>query len=362
MPERAPTTQKKLFSVLTFVASLWAGFAPLADGETNQLATGAAPKSRVVLAQDSAAMTGFKADAGKVRALVSAGIRALTGTADDAAAWRCFVSSNDVVGIKIATQAAPLHATKREVVDAIAVGLSAAGVAATNIIVWDRDASKMRQAGFEPGDPRPDRPYRVSAVVPDTGWDDMAYYESKLIGKLIWGDLLFGRVDERLSTRSHYPKVLTQRITKLIDVPVLQDHEACGVWGCVYNVSLGMVDNTRRFESLGQRGDPMCAEIGGAPLVRDKLVLHVLDALIGGYAGGPAFKPQYSWAPGALYFSRDPASVDTLAVELLEAKRREAQVPAIGPAANHVVTAARYGLGVSDRKEIELLVVKPPSQ
>lgn len=322
---------------------------------TNQLATGAAPKSLVVLARDTSAVKGLDVDAAKVHALVSVGIRAVTGKGDDAAAWRSLVSSNDVVGIKIATQAAPLLATRRAVVDAIAEGLRAAGVPATNIIVWGRDATQMRAAGF--GETAP--AYRVLAVLSDTGWDENAYYESSLVGKLIWGDLMFGKVDERLHTRSHYPKLLTRTVTKLINVPVLQDHEACGLWGCLYNLSLGAVDNTRRFESFGQRGDPMIPEIFGAALVRDKVVLHVLDALIGGFAGGPMYQPQYTLRPGALLFSRDPVAVDAIILEWLETKRRAANVPAIGPTGSHVMTAAKFGLGQAERARIDLVEVAP---
>ena len=148
------------------------------------------------------------------------------------------------------------------------------------------------------------------------------------------------RSGEDISKRSHLPKLVTQTITKLINVPVLQDHDVCGLSGCLYNLSLGMVDNMRRFEMPGQHGDPMIAEICAMPPVRGKLVLNIMDGLIAGYAGGPGFKPQYSWNYGALYFSTDPVAIDSLCVEALDAKRREAKVPPIGSLASHIATAA----------------------
>jgi uncharacterized protein (DUF362 family) len=313
-------------------------------------------KSRVVLVRDASAVRGFDVDAAKVRAMVSSGIKSLTGQSDDAAAWRTFVSSNDVVGIKIATQAGPLQATRRALVTAIAQGLTRAGVVATNIVVWDRDPAKLAAAGYMDADKTF---FRACGVIGDTGWDANTFYENKLVGALIWGDLYFGKEDTGLSTRTHLPKILTQTITKLINVPVLLDHDPCGLSGCLYNLSLMAADNSRRFETNNQRGDPYIAEICALPAIRDKLVLNVMDGLIGGYAGGPSFKPQYSWNYGGLYFSRDPVAIDSLCLQLLEVKRRETKIPAIGSLASHITTAARFGLGQSDTNKIELIEAKP---
>ncbi|MGD0016724.1 MAG: DUF362 domain-containing protein [Verrucomicrobiia bacterium] len=331
-------------------------------------ATNTVSESRVVLAQDSSAVHSFDVDAVKVRRLVATGIKSLTSQRDEMTAWATLVSSNDVVGIKIDTQLAPLHTTHRAVVEAIADGLRAAGVAATNIIVWDRDASKMTAAGFMTVGQTPSLPrgaaargspsFRSLAVSPD-GWDATAFYAHRVVGRLVWGDLLFGKVESDIDTRSHLPLVLTKIVTKFINVPVLHDHDTCGMAGCLYNMSVGAVDNQRRFETPGQRNDSAIADICALPQVRDKLVLNVMDGLVGGYAGGAAFKPQYSWNYGGLFFSRDPVAVDTVVLELLEAKRREANVSAIGSLASHITAAGRLGLGQSDRAKIELITASP---
>jgi uncharacterized protein (DUF362 family) len=325
-------------------------------GDTNETV---APKtkSRVILARDATAISGFSVDSNKVQAIISAGIKALTDEKEEAAAWRHFVSSNDVVGIKISTQSGPLQSTRRAVVDAIAGGLRAAGVSGTNIYAFDRDPLQMRVAGYLA---ETTSLYQVRAIISDSGWDPAVYFQNNLAGKLIWGDLLFGKQEgDDISKRSHLPKLVTQTITKLINVPVLQDHDVCGLAGCLYNLSLGMVDNTRRFEMPGQHGDPMIAEICAMQPVRGKLVLNITDGLIAGYAGGPSFKPQYAWDYGALYFSADPVAVDSLCIEALDAKRRSAKVPPIGSLAAHVATAARLGLGMSQTNQIELIDVKP---
>ena len=201
---------------------------------------------------------------------------------------------------------------------------------------------------------------REVSIVDGSGWDPAVYYENSLAGKLIWGDLLFGKDStEDISKRSHLPKLVTGPITKLINVPVLQDHDICGLDGCLYNLSFGMVDNMRRFETPGQHGDPMIAEICAMEPVRRKLVLNIMDGLVAGYAGGPTFRPHYSWRYGALYLSADPVAVDSLCVSALDAKRREAKVPAIGSIASHIATSARLGLGQNEHAKIELIEAKP---
>jgi hypothetical protein len=317
-----------------------------------------ADKSRVVLVRDGNATDAIKNDAPRVQAMLGQAIQKLTGQRDEAAAWRVLVSSNDVVGIKINTQAAPLSGTHRGVVEAVARGLLAAGVAATNIVVWDRDPIKLRAAGYDISGSTTARPYRVMATAPD-GWDPAIFYENKFVGRIIWGDWAFNRGEDDLSTRSHLPKLLTQTITKLINIPALQDHEAAGVAGCLYNVSLGMVDNNRRFDQYPLRSDPMIPEVYSLPAVRGKLVLNIMDALVPGYAGGPAFKPRYSWPYGGLYLSRDPVAIDTLCRALLDAKRREAQLPSIVTTASHIDTAGRAGLGQAQREQIDLIEIAP---
>jgi hypothetical protein len=314
-------------------------------------------KSRVVLVRDPSAVNNYSVDAAKVQALVATGIRSLTGESNEAAAWRHFASSNDVVGIKISSQCGPLQSTRRAVVEAIGSGLRAAGVSPTNLYVFDRDPIQMQAAGYRLSSGT--NSTQVVSVIDGTGWDGNVYFQNNLAGKLIWGDLLFGKADDVLSKRSHLPKLVTGTITRLINIPVLQDNDACGLAGCLYNLSLGMVDNTRRFETLGQRGDPMIAEICAMPQLRDKLVLNIMDGLIAGFAGGPGFKPQYSWSDGALYFSTDPVAVDSLCLDAIDARRREDKITLAAPRAVYIAAANHIGLGQSDRARIDLVEIKP---
>jgi hypothetical protein len=299
----------------------------------------AAQKSRVVLVRDASAVTGFTIDDEKVREMVAKGVENLTGADTEAAAWAQFVSANDVVAVKIAPY------VNTETVKAVVEGLKLAGVSEENIIVWDKRRTHAAQ-NF--------------ATVPDAGWDQDVFYEDRVVGKLIWGDLLFGRRDAEgggtLSTRSHLTKIVTQCATKIINIASLRDHSDIGVSGCLQSLALGSVDNSRRFELAGS--DVAVGEILLLPPIRDKVALHIMDGLIAQFAGGPTFRAQFSWPFGGIFFSRDAVAIDSLALELLESKRKEAKIPPIGSVA-HINEASRLGLGKSSRDAIEFVEIVP---
>lgn len=340
----ASVSQMKLKSLAILVLAASTGLAGLQAADTN----------RVVAVTDPAAVNLLEVAPDRVPPMVRAGLCALTGAATETEAWSALVAATDVVGIKVNTAAAPLQATRPAVVNALVDGLLAAGVASTNIVVWDLNAINLRRAGFQSNDR-----YQVRAVMGDSGWNADRYHESDIVGKLIWGDLLYGQTEDAVSTRSHFPKLLTQTITKLINVPVLQDHETYGISGCLYNLTVGAVDNSRRFAYGVPPGLPDIPLIAAHAEIRDKTILHVMDALIAGYAGGPSFKPRYSWAPATLYFSRDPVAIDGLCLGLLESQRAAARIPALDKRALHVVASGRAGLGQADTNQVAIVRVNP---
>jgi uncharacterized protein (DUF362 family) len=301
--------------------------------------------STVVVVQATQAVDGLRVNSNRVTALLNRGIMTLTGTTSPRDAWRQFASSNDVVGIKITAEPGPLLATHRPLIEAIVNGIRATGVPAANIHVFDHDPTKIREAGMDG---------LATAIINGTGWDADSFYTQNLVGKLIWGDLLFQKADDDLSTQSHLPRVL-RRCTKLINVAVLRDHDATGIAGCLHNLSLGMVDNTRRFEIAGPPTDRAIAEINALPAVRQKAVLHVLDALTVAYTGNGTLKARYSTPAGILFLGTDPVAVDTLGLELLDAQRKENGLPTAAEHATHIAVAARVGLGQANRDQIQVL-------
>jgi hypothetical protein len=306
----------------------------------------------VVIATDPEAIRAFDPDSRRVRQLLDRGVLALTGQAQLADAWRTFAGSGDVVGIRIVARGGPIASVRKDVVHGIVAGLRAAGVPEANIIVWDKYQSDLRDAGYTISDST--NALRVVGVVPGVGFDPEVTYRFPYAGKLIWGDLQFG-AGEDISAHSHLTRIVTRQITKLINVAVLCHHSEVGLSGCLYNLAVGSVDNTRRFQNDAIACESAVPDINALPALRDKAVLHVVDGLLGQYALGPTFHPQSTWHHGAIYLSADPVALDAVALDEIESQRRRVGLPSIAARARYLPAAAEDGLGRAKREEIELV-------
>jgi hypothetical protein len=361
------------------------------DVRSETVAANVKPSSRVVLIERPSAVQEFQVDKPTVKGMFSRALLALTKQTEAAAAWKHLgIVPSDVVGIKITTSGGPLLSTHRALLEEIMSGLRAAGVDPANMILWDKLDDDMIGAGYalSEGD---GQQARVRCVVPQTGFDPKQFYVNEIMGRLIWGDYLFvgdrptkedllkqaqqavaraekggdpneteavKPANDQISNKSFIAKLVTQTFTKIINVPVLTDHKSFGINGCLSSLAMGSVDNMRRFQQEDIWGEPAILEVLDRDVFRKKVVLHVLDALVAEYAGGPNFNPQFTQRPGALYVSRDPVAIDTLVLPRLEQWREEGLVPPIGERGRHVKEAANYDLGETNLKKIELIQIK----
>ncbi|MEP6937642.1 MAG: DUF362 domain-containing protein [Chthoniobacterales bacterium] len=288
---------------------------------------------------------------------------AVTGQSDIAKAWGSLVSPKDRVGIKISAAGGELFATHRPIVDAIADGLAAVGVPRSSIVVWDRSVRGALEAGYESRGNR----YQLLSASPRDGYDPKAIFSAPIMGNLIWGDLEYksngGQTPllsdtENTSNESHFSRILSSNVTKVINVPVMSDSATNGVAGCLYNMTIPNIDNWRRFnQSAGGRaafGASGLVEMYADPMITNKVVLNIMDGLIAQYAGGPQAAPNFAIHFATLFASKDPVAIDTLALRQLEQWRRNAKLPPIGEIAAHVEIAGKAGLGNADPERIEV--------
>jgi len=321
-----------------------------------------APLSPVILVERPSAINEFTADPAQVKQMVNSALLTLTSSQDIGTAWRRLgITPKDIVGIKINTVGGPAFCTHHSLVRAICSGLEAAGVPASQIIIWDKLPDRMTKAGYAPQVAAPGQP-AIMSVSPDH-YDPQVTYHSGVIGSLIYGDYQF--VDsldymgdpgtDPVLTYSYYTSIVTQTCTKIINVPVLTDDAFIGMKGCLGSLALGSVDNNRRFQGPPTYGDPDLCSILNRPFFRDKVVVNILDALVAQYAGGPKFHPEFTAEPGAIYVSRDPVAIDSLVLPRLEKWRLAANVPPIGSTASYIQDAASYGLGTTNKSLIQLI-------
>ncbi len=323
--------------------------------------TVAPPPSIVYVAHDAAAIKHYHVDRALVHQMVNRLVTSATGQPDVARAWRSLVSPQDKVGIKISAEGRDTFSTHREVVDAIADGLAAAGVPRGNIIVWDRDLNHMKSAGFTGR-----LGYRVAGIAPKDGYDPKTEISAPLLGKLIWGDLDFLSIpaaplgtDVNASTISHFARILSREVTKVVNVPVMSDNEGLGVAGCIYNMTIQNMDNWRRFTQGTRFGSGSLAEVYASSTVSKKVVLNLMDGLVAEYAGGPQGHPQFQVDHGTLYASRDPVAIDALAMRAIDRWRRSASLVPISGNAVYLDAAAQMGFGQDDPRLIAIRSVTP---
>jgi hypothetical protein len=329
---------------------------------TSAFAQGSRPTptpSSVYAVHDPGAIKDYETNPRIVHAMVNRLVLAATGQPDIARAWGSLVSPNDEIGIKICAAGGELFTTHHDVVNAIVDGLVAAGHARSSIIVWDRSLGGIKEAGYRPGADG----YQLRAIAPREGYDSKAILSMPLLGKLVWGDLEYksdkGKMPllsdtENTSNLSHFSRIVSTEVTKIINVPVMSSNETNGIAGCLYNVTIPNIDNWRRFSQGSRFGAESIAEIYSDPLIAKKVVFNLMDGLVAQYAGGPQSQPSYALHHATLYASKDPVALDAVALKQLEQWRARASLPAIGHMADYVSIAGQLGLGNSAPNRIEI--------
>ena len=313
--------------------------------------------ARIVEVDGVGLQSAFLADDARVSAAFDLGLFTLTRTTSVSDAWRSLVHTNDTVGIKVFSQPGPLSGTRPAVVAAIVRGLLAAGLSSDKIIIWDKHADDLRAAGyFQLGE---QLGVRVAGAV-EAGYDEKVYYlpDSPVVGSLVWGDSEFGQKGDGVGKKSFVSKLVSRQLNKIISVAPLLNENDAGLCGHFFSLTLGSVDNTRRFEGDPDRLAVALPEIYALPSVGDRVVLNVTDALLGQYQGGPASYLQYATVLDQIWLSRDPVALDTLALQELARQRKLFSIPP--PRINYQIytNAVLLQLGVNDPARFQIEKVK----
>ncbi len=305
-----------------------AGRETLADGGAPALPSGdAAPAqagATVGVARDPDAVTSPRR-AEAVPGLLRRALGAAAGNDARDALARLF-RPEDRIGIKVNTLAGPGMSTSVDVVDALVAALRNAGLGSRGVVVFDRLAAELADAGYPSGAEAERRGYRV------VGTDEVGYtrelYFSGRVGSLLSRTLL--------------------DVDALISAGVVKDHDLSGVAACVKNL-YGLIHNPNRYHA--DNCDPFLADLLAMPQVRGRLRLCVADGLTAQWHGGPALVRAYTWPLGAILASTDAVAIDAVAADMIEARRREKGMPSLAEARRPprwLGTAAGRGLGTAD--------------
>lgn len=321
---------------------------------------------RVIAVRHPGSIVSGAFQAQPIRAMMHKGMAALTGAGDWAEAWRVFFEPGDVVGIKVNPVGAPHVMSCAEVIHQIVDGLRAAGVRSNDIVVYDRYRREFFRAGFDKMLPEG---VRHSAAVDHfeqvqldiNGYDPEHYLDMALVTP--------GQDPASpQARRSYVAKFLTREVNKLINLPVVKDHQSAGVTLALKNLSHGLVNNVFRSHStptLNACGAFIPA-IVNIPVIRQKTVLHVMDGIKALYHGGPGSDVRFVWEHKTLYFATDPVALDRIGWKAIDEKRLQAGMGVIAEAKpdsythflrrqpEHIEIAGALGLGEWDENRIDL--------
>jgi uncharacterized protein (DUF362 family) len=294
-------------------------------------------RSRLVIARDALLRGGGAGiNSGRLDNLLDRAMQSFCHRDTPLEAWRQLVRPGEVVGLKVNCLAGRGASTSVHLVEAVCERLQQAGIAAENIIVWDRLNSDLESAGFRIST----RGRRVRC----TGNDDAGYEDDLAI---------YGRVGSCIA------KTLTRSCDVVINLPVLKDHGIAGVTMALKNL-FGAIHNPNKYHS--NAGDPYIADVNMLAPIRQKVRLTICDATTAQYEGGPSFMPQWTWPYNGLLVSRDPVALDYTGWQIIERKRAEKgmkSLAALGRAPAYIATAAdaHHRLGTNDPKLIERIEV-----
>jgi uncharacterized Fe-S center protein len=174
---------------------------------------------------------------------------------------------------------------------------------------------------------------------------------------------------------------VSQRLTKIINIPNMKDHGAAGVTGCLKNIAYGSFSNVARTHQGGKSNTlSFVGTLAAIEPLRSRTVLQIMDGLRAVWHGGPfARTTKYLFHPKRILFGTDPVAIDRLLLDIIDDRRKAEGVISIwdrnpdslrmndtrardnDPNVNilirepgHVEFAAKLGLGVSDKSRIRV--------
>jgi Domain of unknown function (DUF362) len=306
-----------------FITAMAAAMQSSSKSEKLKLGIPGRYRGRVIQVEHSGSIAGGAYQSGPVQQMVQRGMKELTGAPSWQDAWRVFFEKGDVVGIKVSPVGGPLLCSDALVFGSIFDGLNQAGVSNRDIIVFNRYREEAVECGMDKW-LRPGMRFDAASARYDTvqldmaGYDPQHYMEMALIKP---GE----NPNDPHYRRSYVAKIVTQRVNKIINVPVLKHHQSAGVTITLKNMSHGFVNNVNRSHlspTLNACGTFIPCVVS-LPIIRQKVVLHVVDAIKASYHGGPGGNPKYIWEHRTMYFGTDPVALDKTGWKVIDAKRRE---------------------------------------
>ena len=316
---------------------------------------------RVVEISSEKSVVQNKPDVKIISEMLEKGLLELTGAPNITAAWAQFISPDDIIGLKVNPVAGKLLSTSLEIVQAIIRQLTRAGIPRQNIVIWDRREFQLHEVGFTeknfPG---------VKIIGTEQKDASGSFYDSS---GTLYGERMIDRnwyyyadcemvYDPQTlpymvnqGKYSYFSKIVTRQVDKIINIPVLKN-AGPSITLCLKNLAYGSVTNTARLHQ--QLWMETCAQVPCFPPLRDKLVLNIVDGIIGCYEGGPGANAQFIIPFRRILIGSDPVAVDQVGYQIILKKRLKEKIQQEeSPRARKFLELAEtYRLGVANPQKI----------
>jgi uncharacterized protein (DUF362 family) len=249
-----------------------------------------------------------KVDVPSVEAMIATGMTTLTGDKDARDSWARFFNADDFVGIKVNASGATGAMSMPEVVAEIVRNLTIVGVKPTNIVIHERGGGQILLPRYDQYVPTG---VRVESASTWLGYDPGVYVEVDFFGE-----------DD---TRSYLLRMITEKFTKIINVPNMKDHGASGVTGCLKNIAYGEFGNVARSHYKAQTETlTFIGALAAVEPLRSRTVLNIMDGLRGVWHAGPFSRDKrYRFYPKQMKFGTDPVAIDRFLLDVIDNKRKQ---------------------------------------
>ncbi len=257
-----------------------------------------------------------------LRDLVELVVTRLSGKEKAADAWHAFLKADDTIGLKFNRNGADTIATTGPMLRALVASLEDAGFQRSQMVAVEV-SEELRSA--------------TQTQAAEPGWS-LEQFD-------------FGSGSDRLA------KWLDQ-VTAIVNIPFLKTHNLAVMTGAMKNISHAVVKHPARYHANGC--SPFIGDIVALPQVRDKLRLHIVDALRVVFDGGPVAREDMIWDGGYVIGGTDPVAVDVTGLHLIDRVRKAVSLPLIGETSPpaYLEAADARGVGTSEMHKIMLEKVK----
>jgi uncharacterized protein (DUF362 family) len=276
--------------------------------------------SRVVLVRHGGVWDGDTPDPAIVLQMLDAGLSTLTGVADTLAVWRALFDPGEQALLKVncisysgSTQPAVTYAVARRLQDA--------GLAAENILTFDRTDGELESAGYTLNDGGPG----VQCHGTRGNGSEAALTQATV------------RFYQELDA-----------CDAIVNLPIPKQHGTAGISAAMKN-HYGSINRPGSLH--GSRCDPAIAELNAQPTIRNKTRLVVGAAL--NVSPNDWNRPERE---NALLLAFDPVALDSVARDILVRHRQDKgmSVDSLIEGAPQLGTAQSLGLGATDAALIDL--------